>query len=489
MTLYAPDVDRFQCMAPSAFEVSDAGCALPSRLDRKCRSCYSIVVGRKTISNLLLLIWISLVSALPGAYAQRERQIPAPDASPYGTRFFDQLRRLFGIFRQSDLQHAFEAAQTIQCSELIVSKGEWRTVAFFNEDRSLGEWCRNNIDEVKSDLAVYTFKGSCTGEQGAVQVTTRFPVAASADAYGEGKISFEDIDVNVNAPVNVFVDPKTQAYTFELPYLFLTGKRSTGNIYSLVAPRVEDTYAPDVTSRWECKSVKSEDVTYRFLICRTATVPRNLAMRNQNRDLAFGASAFFILSDGMEAETSVKLSFGTAAPAKATVPPDDAQPVVSKPRPLLGRAEPTERTAAWQAPDAKTRLTDAVKGEVRLRFNPQTWAGKAGVPEIFTDQKMSPAGSGRPAQGADYCLWSPAGSDRERNLLTNETAWDFLFSAQMFERSAATPVALAVDVQSRDGLHIGTLKCSFPGADKAANVDFERWVSIVGGHIMLEIRK
>jgi hypothetical protein len=110
----------------------------------------------------------------------------------------------------------------------VVGKGEWRTVAFFNEDRSLGEWCRSSIEEVKSDLSVYIFKGPCSGDQGTVQVATEFPVGASVDAYSDGKIGLDQVDVNINAPVRAVFDPGTQAYIFELPYLFLVGQRSAG---------------------------------------------------------------------------------------------------------------------------------------------------------------------------------------------------------------------------------------------------------------------
>src|SRR5215471_1020902 len=94
----------------------------------------------------------------------------------YDRRFFVQLRTVFGRFRNADLDRAFDKAQPIQCSELVNDEAEWRTVAFFNEKRELGDWYRKSLDEVKSDLAVFIFKGVCRGEHGPVQLTTRFPV-------------------------------------------------------------------------------------------------------------------------------------------------------------------------------------------------------------------------------------------------------------------------------------------------------------------------
>ena len=252
-----------------------------------------------------------LVCALLAAdlHAQQD-QVQSGEESIYGAFFFDQLRSIFGRFREADLQRVFQEAQPIQCSELVGRKGEWRTVAFFNEDRELGDWCRESLEEVKADLAVYTFKGVCSGDQGRVQVATEFPTAAGIEAYNHHEIDLNQIDVTVNDPVNAALNPRTMAYTFDLPYLFLTGRRGSTNVYSLEAPDRDARYATDVTSRWECKSVSSKDVTYRFLICRAATVPRNAAARNQKWEPSFGASAIFILSDGTEAQTSVNLSFG-----------------------------------------------------------------------------------------------------------------------------------------------------------------------------------
>src|SRR5437868_2571394 len=89
---------------------------------------------------------IALLSAVPLS-AQQETQ--------YSRKFFTQLRELFGRFRDSDLQRAFDRAQPVQCSELVNDQGEWRTVAFFNEKRDLGSWYRSNFDEVKNDLSVF----------------------------------------------------------------------------------------------------------------------------------------------------------------------------------------------------------------------------------------------------------------------------------------------------------------------------------------------
>src|SRR6516162_1219209 len=162
---------------------------------------------------VFLAVSAVLAPATP-ATAQRERQISAPanDSQPYSRRFFVQLRAVFGRFRDADLQRVFERAQPIQCSELINEKGEWRTVAFFNEKRELGDWYRSSFEEVKRDLSVFIFSGVCRGDHGPVSLTTKFPVSESVEAYNQNKIPLDDIDVNVNAPVRASFDSQNQAY-------------------------------------------------------------------------------------------------------------------------------------------------------------------------------------------------------------------------------------------------------------------------------------
>jgi hypothetical protein len=467
----------------------------------------------KFLSVFLLVCALFAQSATP---AQRERQVPPPepDEDAYGSRFFDQLRSIFGKFQNSDLLRAFQAAEPIQCSELVVGKGTWRTVAFFNEDRSLGEWCRDSIDQVKTDLTAYTFKGSCRGDQGSIQITTEFPVGDSINAYNEHRIDLDQVDVNVNAPVSVVYDSRTQAYVFELPYLFLIGHRPSGNIYSLDAQHVNDSYARDVSSRWECKAVKSGDVTYRFLICRTATVARKTSMRSGDR--AFGASAYFILSDGAEATTSVNLTFGgsahpaenprdTARPSGPTLrrpsaqpaaqpaapPPESpaAPPAVSPPPPAPIVPETSNRAATWGMPDAGSKVADLGKGQFRLRFSPQTWKGKLDSSELLFDQKISSPLSAWPKEGADYCSWHPGDTGQVGRLVSDEPDAGLVFTMQTFDKSSHSAASILMGVRTPDGVSLGTLQCFFPRAQSMASVDLDHWVSIVGAHLTLEIRR
>ena len=306
--------------------------------------CIQFSMCKTGIALHALVLSCALLAA--DLHAQQEQQVQSGEENAYGLKFFNQLREIFGRFRDADLQRVFQEAVPIQCSELVGRKGEWRTVAFFNENRELGDWCRENLEEVKADLAVYTFKGVCSGDQGPVRVVTEFPTTASIEAYNNREIDFKQIDVTVNDPVNAALNPRIMAYTFELPYLFLTGRRNSTNVYSLVAPDRNAAYAREVTSRWECKSVASKDVTYRFLICRVATVASGNAPRGQKWEPAFGASAFSILSDGTEAKTSVNLSFGNethpsekpADTAPASTPP--SRPVLKRPKTIPPTPDP-----------------------------------------------------------------------------------------------------------------------------------------------------
>jgi len=269
--------------------------------------------------------------------AQRENQAQNEEDSAYGSKFFDQLHNIFGRFRDADLRRVFQDARPIECTELVGHKGAWRTVAFFNEDRKLGDWCRESLEEVKADLAVYTFTGNCGGGGGRVQVATEFPTTASIEAYNRREIDWNQIDITVNEPVDAVLNPRTMAHTFDLPYLFLTGRRGEMNLYGLNAPDRQAAYATNVAARWECKSVVSKDLTYRFLICRATTVPRGAAA-NRRWEPSFGTSAYYVLSDGTEAQTSVHLSFGDCTTPREK--PADAPPgPASRARPTLKKPQ------------------------------------------------------------------------------------------------------------------------------------------------------
>jgi len=424
--------------------------------------------------GLLLMIGLIGLLAAVNASAQVER---------YDRKFFLQLRTVFGRFRDSDLQRVFETARPIQCSELVNDEGEWRTVAFFNEKRELGDWYRRDFDEVKKDLAVYIFKGVCRGEHGPVQLTTKFPVTESVEAYNQDRIRLDEVAVNTNVPVRASFDSQTQAYTFDLPYLFLISEQDRERIYSLDAPRLVDRYryATDVIDHWDCKSVAAENVTYQFLICRTLTLPRSAAERNASRP-AFGAAAYFILSDGKEASSSVKLSFGDDSTISV---PNDA-----------GSAPPAA-PASWEAPESEEKVLDILREEFRIRFAPQSWTGRIGSSQVLSAKRLTALASAKPAEGADYCVWFPGPASAVNYLLSDQPV-EYSITLRNQDGQSSTSIAFDINTPTRsasatarslnEGTHLGKLECLFPRVSNATSIDFRRWTTIVGDHVVLEVR-
>jgi hypothetical protein len=416
-------------------------------------------------------VWLFLTVglALP-LHAQRERQIAPPSQSE--RNFFEQLRNLFGRFQETDLRRAFQRARPIRCSELISDTGEWRPVAFFNEDRKLGSWYHRSIDEVKAELSVYTFKGGCKGDQDNVQVVTKFPVRNSLERYAGGRIALKDVDVNVNAPVTASYNPRSEGYRFELPYLYVV----RGTIYSLLAPTQLDRYTTVVVNRWDCKSVSGSDVTFQFLICETATIPRNLP-RDREAEQSFGTYAYFILSDGKEASTSMKLSFGTPGNEDNAPEANEADP-----GPVTVKDEPGPEPGldAWQIPAPAAKLAEVNKTEFRVLFSAQTWANKIGTAQVLADQRMSALDPAKLPAGLDYCVWRPASAAMAPRALGNQP------DANIGYALTAVDTSITLEMKTHNGSRVGALQCSFQGAE-AGSVSVDRWVAAVGGHLAIEI--
>lgn len=424
------------------------------------------------------------------AYAQRERQIPPPDEpstaqSDYGAKFFEELQRIFGRFRDSDLKRVFDSARAVQCSELVTDKGEWREVAFFNENRKLGDWYRQSLDEVKGDLAVYIFKGGCGGPRAPVQVTTKFPVEESYRRAADGKIPYDRIDVNVNAPVSGIYDPKTQAYTFDLPYLYHVRSETGEMVYSLNPRTLDDRYDPTVTNHWDCKAVTADDVTYQFLICHNQLQPREARASRYTDQGGFGSAAYSILSDGKEALSTVHLSFGDAEPAKEPAPAASAPRSADRSRNEPARGFPPESATpsrTWRPVSSQARLNDAGQSEFRLRFKPEIWRGKIDKPELVQDGMLAPFTVA--PRNKDYCIWRPRVPAQAGQLLEPSTADSTIPTLEF--RKDAQGVFAVFDLESDSGSNLGSLQCSFAQSQSPSDVTVARWMSIVGSAIGLE---
>jgi len=431
--------------------------------------------ARMRAGSRALLLMLALGVA-PKLFSQRE--VPLPQQNEYGAMFFDQLRRIFGQFRDADLQRVFQMARPTQCSELVTDKGEWREVAFFNENRKLGDWHRSSLDEVKNDLAVYIFKGVCRGQRGPVQVITKFPVDESIRAYQERRINFREIEVNENAPVTAAVDSQTEAYTFDLPYLFRTTDKNGDRVYTLNPARLSDRYASDVINRWECKSVIADDVTYQFLICHTTLVPRDAVSGNRGRNASFGASAYSILSDGKEASSTVRLTFGDQPVSTGEPGGTPSSPSAS----TLHQRPTEERT--WRPVAPQARLIDIGQREFRLRFNAEMWKGRVDRPQFIADGILANGGAA-PPRNKDYCTWRPGARGGANQLLDTSNSDTVLHSLE-FRKEARSATSTVFQMESDAGLALGVLQCFFPKTQTPEEITVGMWLSTVGSNIGLE---
>jgi hypothetical protein len=425
----------------------------------------------------LIVVLLSFFLPAPHLIAQRERQIEPPPAVDYGARFFDQLRTIFGRFRNTDLQRAFESAVPVPCAELISDNGEWREVAFFNEDRRLGDWLHQSLDAVKSDLSVYVFKGLCRSDQSSIQLVTKFPVHDSVDDYNRGNIPLQQVDLNVNAPVVASFDPRSRVYAFDLPYLYAAQSPGTAStVYSLVPEHREDRYDLQVLNHWECKAVRAPDVTFQFVICRTEVLPKDRVLRDRMQP-TFGSSAYFVLSDGREVSTTVHLSFGG----------DDSHP--ARTVEVLPDAAGTAPTARpWLAVEPSGRFAELNHGELRIRFNPQSWMNRIASTQVLVEGTLTSLAQSRVPVGVDSCLWTSTPSLVPAQILDQDPEKNVRIATILNDRSNLSPTSVTFDWSALDGSRLGRLQCFFSRADSAGAVSFDRWSAIVGVHLALEVR-
>src|SRR5262249_20459124 len=162
-------------------------------------------------------VWFALLLLPLHSVAQIRRPVAAPeDRGDYGRKFFDDLRSLFGRLQQADLDRAFQRAKSLHCSDLAGQSGEWKEVAFLNDDRKLGDWHFESIEDVRNDLTTFVFSGACSSENDSLKVATSYAVQETADKYVQGKIPLTQVVMSDNAPVTLRFDENSGAYVFEL---------------------------------------------------------------------------------------------------------------------------------------------------------------------------------------------------------------------------------------------------------------------------------
>jgi hypothetical protein len=62
------------------------------------------------------------------------------------------------------------------------------------------------------------------------------------------------------------------------------------------------------------------------------------------------------------------------------------------------------------------------------------------------------------------------------------------YAVTAHNRDEQSSTSIVFNMNSTAGVHLGTLQCNFPRASSAASIDFQRWTSIVGDHLLLEVK-
>jgi hypothetical protein len=436
----------------------------------------------RTLRAFFICTAISLSVIPASAQIRRQVEAPAADNRDFSSKFFDDLRSLFGKLQRSELEQAFRRAKPIRCSDLAGQSGEWKEVAFLNDDRTLGDWHFESIEDVKRDITAFVFSGTCRGEQGPLKVATSFPVKETMEKFEAGRIPFSQIVIVDNDPVSVIFDAASEAYTFELPYVYAERKNSTGGTYTLIPPLTTSRPERNEAIEFRCKTLSDAELTYRFLLCRTRLVDRDVRTQRQDVKQPLGNAAYYILSDGKEASSSVKLVFGdadTAKPAPSTARPTDDAPAPTEP--AKASAEP-----AWQPAPSQSRLIDIGQSQIRLRFDGPAWnAARISKTQLVVDGMVSDFVTGSAPRSKDYCVWRPGPS--QTSLLLDRSAADSILYWVEFRKDAATSAVFEMENTNR--AHLGTLQCYFPQSQSPADITVDRWLSIAGRNIAIEVRK
>jgi hypothetical protein len=396
----------------------------------------------------------------------------------FGAKFLEDLQTLFGRLETSELDNAFQRAKPIRCSDLIGKSGEWKDVGFLNDNRNLAAWHHDNIDSVKNDPVRYVFSGMCTSEQAPLRLATRYPIKESYDQFRKGTIPISKVAVRDNPPVSVFFDRSTNSYTFQLPFLYAEGATRAETTYTLMPPSAGSKPEAGLADEFRCKAISDADLTYRFLLCRTAFVNLNATKSKERIPDSPGSWAYYIFSDGREASSTVNLSFENAPAAPVTAAPE---------RDLSSQARDADEV--WDAVPPQSTLLDIGNREFRLRFDPATWTGRIGKPQLIEGRTVSALTAGSaPLRTQANCIWRPVSASQADRLLAKAPGVETLYTLG-FQKQASSGISVSFDMENSDSGRIGSLQCYFPKTQTPADVTVGQWNSIVGSNIVIETRR
>jgi hypothetical protein len=93
-----------------------------------------------------------------------------------------------------------------------------------------------------------------------------------------------------------------------------------------------------------------------------------------------------------------------------------------------------------------------------------------------------------PAAGVDYCIWTPGARSVVQQLLAGDAGQEINYVVAAHDLDAQVPTSITFSMNSSTGARIGSLQCIFPRTPSAASVALNRWASIVGDNLVLEVR-
>jgi hypothetical protein len=143
-------------------------------------------------------------------------------------------------------------------------------------------------------------------------------------------------------------------------------------------------------------------------------------------------------------------------------------------------AETPATPEKWEVPDADEKILDVARDEFRISFNAQTWAGRKSAAAVVSGQQLVSLASFTPVAGADYCVWLPGPA--------SSAAGPAAYSVSAHDRDAQSATSITFQITTVSDERVGALQCFFPRASTAVSVAFDRWTSLVGPHLALEVR-
>jgi len=206
-------------------------------------------------------------------------------------------------------------------------------------------------------------------------------------------------------------------------------------------------------------------------------MPRDSRVRSQIRTPVFGASAYFILSDGREASSTVTLSFNDASETKHSV-----EDLTAPPNPESAEEKPPK----WELADSEDRLVDLGRDPFRIRFVAETWRGRINNAQVLSEGKVFSLESSTATPGKDYCVWFPGDPAAIRFPLAPDPDDLLNYSVTPHDQTNQSPTSVTFELKTRTGVAAGTLKCTFPKTSSAGRINVAQWLMIVGDHLILE---